>query len=946
MVKIKDLFIVQLFLFSLVIIGLFSYLFFLENGKSNYEKYKNNLNKMVVSNLFINNFLEKRDTFINFDKVVFQTNSFESFLENILKNDVEKEFGEDFNLSIKKIKKLFLKKTELLERFKSRQASLLNSLHYIYELNHALPKDIKEEKKKLFEEITFLIMQEFIKIDKNEKDIANLITKLEEENKNHLTHKDELFILHSKKFIENLNFLENLRAEIYGLDLLNTIQKTQLNLEKIYNEKLKNQFLISFIFFISIIIILSLMYKQHMKAKKIKNELSAFKYAVENSDNSIVLTDAKKNILYVNDNFERITGYQKGDVFGQTPEVLGSGETPQEVYDDLNKKLESGDKWEGEFVNKKKDGTLFYEKASIVPIKIDDKITNYLAIKLDITEYIEQSEELKLSAAIFENIKEGILICGADKRILTVNRGFESILGYSKSELIGEKPSLFKSGFHDFIFYKKMWQDLKDKGSWRGKIYDKKKSGEMIPIWLNISAIKNNNGEVSRYIAVHTSLQEIIKSQKKAEFLAYHDSLTSLPNRVKLESDLEYTINIANRNELEIFVLFIDLDRFKIINDTLGHGIGDELLKIVAKRIKSILRETDILARMGGDEFIVVLDTSRNKKGAGFVCEKILDIIKEPIIIQNNNLTTTASIGVAVFPNDGKDITSLIKNADTAMYYAKKLGKNNYQFYDEKLSLDVHAQLKIEQSLKSAILDNEFYLNYQPQYNIKTKEVTSFEALVRWQSKDLGYVRPDKFIPIAEDNGMIYEIGKFVFEQACEAFVEFKKINKNLKYIAINISSVQFKDKNFVNDIFYIVCKYNLKPSEIELEVTERYVMEYSQSNLNTMDELRDLGFRFSIDDFGTGYSSMGYLTKFPIDIIKIDKSFIDGTPDDNNNVQIVKAIVVLSKSLGFSVVAEGIEYKEQEEFLQSINCNLGQGYLFSKPLSFDDTLTILEKKN
>jgi len=943
-IKLKDSFIVQLFFFSVVVIGLFSYLFFLENSKSSYENYKNNLNKMVISNLFINNFLEKRDKFINFDTIVFQTNKFENSLKDILKKDVEEEFGEEFYLNIKKIKALFLKKTELVERFKSRQASLLNSLYYIYELNHLLPKDIKSKKKKLFEEITFLIMQEFIKIEKNEKDITNLINKLEKQNRNHLTDKDQLFIVHSKKFIENLNFLEKLKVEIYDLNLLAYIQKSQLNLEKIYNEKLKYQFFIAFSFFILIIIILYLMYKQHIKAKKVKSELAAFKYAVENSDNSIVLTDAKKNILYVNDNFEKITGYQKDDVFGRTPEVLGSGDTPQEVYDDLNTKLDNGDKWEGEFVNKKKDGTLFYEKASIVPIKIDGKITNYLAIKLDITEYIEQSEELKLSAAIFENIKEGILICGADKKILTVNRSFESILGYSKSELIGEKPSLFKSGFHDFIFYKKMWQDIKDKGSWKGKVYDKKKSGEMIPIWLNISAIKNNNGEISRYIAVHTSLQEIIKSQKKAEFLAYHDSLTSLPNRLKLESDLEYTINIATRNELEIFVLFIDLDRFKIINDTLGHGIGDELLKIVGNRIKSVLRETDILARMGGDEFIVVLDTSRNKKGAGFVCEKILNIIKEPIIIEGNNLNTTASIGIAVFPEDGRDITSLIKNADTAMYYAKKLGKNNYQFYDEKLSLDVHAQLKIEQALKSAISNNEFYLNYQPQYNLVTQEVSSFEALVRWQSKDLGYVRPDKFIPIAEDNGMIYEIGKFVFEQACIDFVEFKKVNKNLKYIAINISSVQFKDKNFVNDIFYIVCRYNLKPSEIELEVTERYVMEYSQSNLNTMDELRDLGFRFSIDDFGTGYSSMGYLTKFPIDIIKVDKSFIDGTPDDNNNVQIVKAIVVLSKSLGFSVVAEGIEYKEQEKFLQYINCNLGQGYLFSKPLSFKDTLTILEK--
>ncbi len=703
--------------------------------------------------------------------------------------------------------------------------------------------------------------------------------------------------------------------------------------------------MIAVIFFISIFIIVFIIYKEYKKIQNIKSELSAFKYAVENSDNSIVLTDSEHNILYINDIFEKNTGFEKKEVVGKKPKVLSSGLTSDEVYADLNKKLEAGEKWEGEFINRRKDGSIFYEKASIVPILIENEPVKYLAIKLDITKYIKQKEELKLSDIAFNNIQEGILICDKDKYVITSNKAFESISGYTKEDLVGRKPNLFKSGHHNRVFYKQMRLSLKEKGFWKGKVYDKKKNGEVIPIWLNISSIKNENGEIVKYIAVHTSLKEIIETQEKADFLAYHDSLTKLPNRVKLEEDLEYSINIASRNNLNLFVLFIDLDRFKIINDTLGHGVGDTLLKVISKRIKNILRGSDLVARMGGDEFIVVLDSSRNKNSAGYVCQKILDVVQEPIVIDEDTLNTSASIGVSMYPDDGMDITTLIKNADTAMYHAKKLGKNNYQYYDKQLSIDVHEQLKIEQALKDVITNNELYLMYQPQYVLKDSKVVAFEALVRWDHPVLGVISPDKFIPIAEDTGTIIEIGKYIFDIACKDFVEFKKINNNLSYIAINISSVQFRDKNFVKDVVNIIEKYNLKSSEVELEVTERYIMEFSQNNMNTINKLKELGFRFSIDDFGTGYSSMSYLTKLPIDVIKVDKAFVDGTPYDNNNVQISKAIIALSKSLGYRVIAEGIETIEQEEYLRSLNCEMGQGYFFSKPLLFDDVIKLIEKK-
>lgn len=941
-----DLFSILLFVFSTLIVVLFLYLYKIQTNMKNYNSYMTSFDKILITELELNSFMQNKEHFSNFDEVVKKVNIFTENINFLIYSKLKDDFGNDFKLKLMGLQKTFEKKQSLVERYKSRQATNLNSIHYVHELNQHFIKNeiIDESLKSLINSTLFSTMQYFNSFPVEKQKILESLNEIKRLGKS-LNLKELNFLeIHVLSILNNIDYMNRVKRKSDALSLHEKIEKVHNELIQSYQKKLFYQLVISLFFFISILVMIFLIYREHKKSKQIKKELSAFKYAVENSDNSVVLTDANKKILYVNEIFEEVTGFKKDEIFGNKPRILSSGETPEETYEELNKKLDAGEKWEGEFINRKRDGTIFYEKASIVPIYVDNELVNYLAIKLDVTKYIEQNEKIKLASIAFDTMQEGILICDANKKIIATNKALEEMTGYSANEIIGKKPTLFSSGFHDKRFYKHMTDCLLIEGFWKGKIYDKRKNGDIVPIWLNIAAIKDKKGNISKYVAVHTSLEEIITSQQKADFLAFHDSLTKLPNRVKLEQDLTHLLSLANRNDLNIFVLFLDLDRFKIINDTLGHGVGDKLLIEVANRLKNILRDTDIVARMGGDEFIVVLESCKDKKSVGYVCKKILDVLKEPIEIENSLLNTSASIGIAMYPDDGFDMTTLIKNADTAMYHAKNLGKNNYQYYDKQLSIQIHEQLQIEQSLKEAVLNNEFYLNYQPQYKLTTKEVISFEALIRWEHSLFGFMRPDKFIPIAEDTGDIVAIGKFVFETVCRDLVRLKKEHLNLKYIAINVSTIQFKDKNFIKDVCEILEKYGVKASEIELEITERYIMEFTEENSDIISKLRELGFRFSIDDFGTGYSSLSYLTKLPIDVLKVDKAFVDGLPNDNNNVQITKAIVALSKSLGYEIVAEGIEEKQQEEFLKDLACDTGQGYLFSKPLIFEDAMALLKR--
>ncbi|MFT7824106.1 MAG: EAL domain-containing protein [Sulfurimonas sp.] len=438
---------------------------------------------------------------------------------------------------------------------------------------------------------------------------------------------------------------------------------------------------------------------------------------------------------------------------------------------------------------------------------------------------------------------------------------------------------------------------------------------------------------------------ELEKHKSEIKYIAYHDALTGLPNRLALDSMINGAIESARQNNTIFALLFIDLDRFKIINDTLGHYMGDKMIKIVSRRIKRVLREHDKIARIGGDEFVVLIEKMQHSEETAVIAEKILHTINQIIVIEHYDIRTTASIGIAHYPKDGEDIVTLIKSADSAMYQAKEEGKNNYQYYTHALSEEIRYRMEIEHDLKNAIEKEEFSLEYQPQYDLHTKKIIGAEALLRWKHAKYDLISPTKFIPIAEDSGFILQLNNWVFKEACKHFMEWKAQGVCLKHISINISGTQFNQENVVANFQTMIKEIGIKAKEIELEITEHYIMEDVLKSQSIFEQLRKIGFNIAIDDFGTGYSSMSYLKKLPVDTIKIDKSFIDEIPYDTNDVAITKVIVTLAKSLKYKVVAEGIESAEQEQFLIDQACDIGQGYLFGKPMGNEEFIRFVKTR-
>jgi len=498
----------------------------------------------------------------------------------------------------------------------------------------------------------------------------------------------------------------------------------------------------------------------------------------------------------------------------------------------------------------------------------------------------------------------------------------------------------------DEVFYKKMWYTLLSKGRWSGRVENRAKDGKIIPVWLTIAVVKNENQKIQNFIAIYTNLEDIIEMEEKAEYLAYHDSLTHLPNRADFERQINDILDLAKITRDKVGILFIDLDRFKVINDTLGHHVGDAILIELSIRIQKVLGKNDLLARIGGDEFVVIVNSVQEKKYLGRLADEILSVIREVIEVQDYHLYTTASIGIAIYPDDGDERGEIIKHADSAMYHAKDKGKDNYQFYTKQLSLDVEARLNMEQELLHAIERNEFMLYYQPQYSLKDRKICGAEALLRWHNKILGWISPNDFISIAEETGIIVNIGYYVFEEACREYMRWQEMGLEIGSIAINISSIQFREDDIFEQLKQIILKVGIPAHKIELEITERFIMEYSTTNLTILEDLRNIGCRISIDDFGTGYSSMSYMKSLALDTIKIDKSFITDLPGDSHDAEVSKAIIALSKSLGYQVIAEGIETAEQEIFLRKHECDIGQGYYFARPMESERFITFVQEQN
>ena len=650
-------------------------------------------------------------------------------------------------------------------------------------------------------------------------------------------------------------------------------------------------------------------------------------------------------ILFVNDYVLNLLGYTLDEFLGKNVLDITHEEDRDKTFvkKDITK-INSEVNVEKRYLHK--DGSSIWVHLSMSVSKGKDGKPQYIiGFVKDIRLRKNNEKRLKLASEVFDNTNEGIVIIDKKLKIQAVNGAFCDILGYKKEEVIAKSSLFLQSFHHDGYFYKKMWLSIKKDGYWKGEMWSVRKNGERFPQWLNISTIKDDNHKIINYIGVFSDISTIKQSEAELEFLAHHDPLTKLPNRLLLTSQLSQAIKRAKREDSKIAVLFLDLDRFKEINDTFGHSYGDEVLITVTTRFKIAMREKDTIARIGGDEFIILIEEIEDASDIDQVISKVLNVFKEEVVIYQHSFKLSASIGVAIYPDDGRNIEDLIKNADTAMYQAKDAGRNTYRFYTEEMTEKLFTKMLMKKEIEKALKNDEFVLHYQPQVSIESGKVLGAEALVRWNHPDMGLMYPNKFIEIAESTKQIIELGKLVLEMACKATKEWIDKKAFTGKVAVNISAVQIKEEDFYEVVTSVLKKTGLSGHFLELELTESYMMENPKEAISLFKKLKNHGITLSIDDFGTGYSSLSYLKKLPVDKLKIDRSFIMDIPNDKGDMAITSTIIAMSKSLALSVIAEGIETKEQHNFLKEEGCYEGQGFLYSRPIAEDNFLDFLNTK-
>ncbi len=557
---------------------------------------------------------------------------------------------------------------------------------------------------------------------------------------------------------------------------------------------------------------------------------------------------------------------------------------------------------------------------------------------LDITEKVEAETKLKLSASVFEHASEATLITDANNRILSVNPAFTRITGYGAEEVLGQTPRLLASGKHPKEFYKNMWDKILTTGSWQGEIQNRRKSGEIYTEWLSINVLKGEDEAVIRHIAVFSDISDEKKAQETIERQATFDALTGLPNRNLTMDRLSQMLNHCRRHSCLFALMFLDLDHFKSVNDALGHGAGDELLVKTAKRIQSVLRDSDSVGRMGGDEFVVLLGDLVNVDDIVTISNKILTEVRQPLLIGGHTLLTATSIGITVYPMDGDSPETLLKNADSALYEAKKNGRNTFCFFTQRMQDEANKRHWIDSELSTAVTQERLRLYYQPIIALDNMTLSGAEALLRWQHPIKGFISPETFIPIAEQNGMIGQLSKWVFETGLSDWERWNlEFGTQLK-LSFNLSAAQFVDSDHIQEMVQLLRSSSLiDRNQVIIEITESLKLSDNLEYVDILERLRQHGCRIAIDDFGTGYSSLSYLKRMPIDVIKIDKSFVRDITSDPTDAAMVRAILQMAKAFGLSTVAEGVETVEQLKFLREHGCNFAQGFLFSKPVPLAD---------
>ncbi|HSD38610.1 MAG TPA: EAL domain-containing protein [Rhodocyclaceae bacterium] len=585
-----------------------------------------------------------------------------------------------------------------------------------------------------------------------------------------------------------------------------------------------------------------------------------------------------------------------------------------------------------------KDGRYVRNASGALVVPENDEIMHVHHVLGELADELDRRErESWIWTSVFRKTREAIFVTDLDGNVAYVNQAFTDVSGSSEEEAVGQPASFLRSGLHDEAFYEEMWQALRMHGYWAGEVWDQRRDGTAYPQWLSMSAVTDREGVITNYAGIFSDISERKEQEERISHMAHHDTLTGLPNRAMLMERLRVALLHAEREGHQVAVLFIDLDRFKIINDTLGHSVGDGLLKTVAERLKRAVRASDTVSRLGGDEFIVMLYKVRAIEDAERVAEHILGVLAPTARVEGHELAITPSIGIAAYPENGADAEELIRNADVAMYHAKAQGRNNYQLYEPAMSETAVESLSLEHALRCAADRDEFTLYYQPQIEVATRKLVGVEALIRWESEEFGMVPPSRFIRIAEECGLILQIGDWVLRESCRQRAEWNADGIASFPVAVNVSALQFRQPEFVRRVEEAMQLYGIKAEQLELELTESIVMHESGVTEAALEKLKTMGISLAIDDFGTGYSSLGYLKHLPIQKLKIDGSFIRGIETDKADRAIVEAIVSLGRALNLTLVAEGVEQRSTITLLGKLGCHVAQGYFYCRPLPPDD---------
>lgn len=658
----------------------------------------------------------------------------------------------------------------------------------------------------------------------------------------------------------------------------------------------------------------------------------------------LIAWDTENKIVIFNKAMGELSGISEQDAIGESLEIIFSCLSGEKLKELLLKAADNADTLSNfeSIVKNISTGEMKYILWNLSMAGTEGNSFGVVLQGIDITDRKSSEEKLLLASKVFENTIEAIYITNTRGVILSVNKAFLRITGFSEEEAIGNKTSILRSGRHANHFYKGLWGALKETGTWQGEIWNRRKNGELYPALVNISSIKDSNGNISHYIGVMHDITERKKYEEQIKYQSHYDPLTNLPNRYLFHDRLSMAISRAKKNHNYVGLISIDIDRFKNVNDTLGHNVGDILLQKIADRIVGTVGDSITVSRLGGDEYTVIVEDLSDKNRAVTIAYNVIKQLEKPFQVDDYELFLKCSAGLSFYPDDGEDVFTVAKNADAAMYRAKSKGRGMLQIYTTDFNDTAKDRLIVETKLNRALDNGEFEVYYQPKINLRTLELVGMEALIRWNNAELGRVFPDMFIPIAEETGLIVPIGQWVLKKSCEDLMRWRSMGYELK-VAVNLSLKQFIQKDLFMSVRNVLQETGMEPKHLELEITESTIMVDTDNTMDILDKLSSLGISFAIDDFGTGFSSIGYLTRIPIDTIKIDKSFTQGIDTSEDSLSIVRSVIQLSSNLGIEVVAEGVENEDHLRLLRELECDLAQGYYFSRPVPAEEFEKLLE---